>query len=97
MISPGLATVLLYWLGLVSLVGLLAMGLDKLLAKGGFSRIRERTLWIVALLGGFPGIVLGGFLFHHKTSKASFWGPVIAAVLIWVAPFIYFHHYTFGF
>jgi len=35
-------------------------------------RISERTLWITALAGGFPGIVASGLLFHHKTSMGEF-------------------------
>ena len=72
------------WVALVTLLGFVAMGLDKMLAVGRRSRVSERTLWLIALLGGFLGIFLGGRAFHHKTSKASFWGPVLFASVIWV-------------
>jgi len=64
-------------------LGFAAMGIDKLLAVGRRSRIRERTLWLVAILGGFPGIFIGGYLFHHKTSKAEFWAPVVISAVLW--------------
>jgi uncharacterized membrane protein YsdA (DUF1294 family) len=35
------------------------IGVDKLLARMGASRISERTLWLSALVGGFWGIILG--------------------------------------
>ena len=73
------------WIGAVSVVGFAAMGIDKLLAVGRLSRIRERTLWLVAILGGFPGILIGGYLFRHKTSKAEFWGPVVVSAILWAA------------
>ncbi len=70
---------------MVSLFGFVAMGLDKAMAVGGSRRISERTLWLTALLGGFLGILLGGFVFHHKTSKIEFWGPVVVSAVLWGA------------
>ncbi len=77
------STQLIEWVGAASLLGFIAMGIDKLLAVGGHSRISERTLWLVALVGGFAGIFIGGRVFHHKTSKMEFWGPVIASAILW--------------
>jgi len=77
------STLLIEWIGLLSLFGLAVMGIDKLLAVGGRSRISERTLWLTALLGGFLGIFIGGFVFHHKTSKPEFWAPVIVSAVLW--------------
>jgi uncharacterized membrane protein YsdA (DUF1294 family) len=82
-------SLLLYWVGLVSLVALIVMGVDKLLAMGKFRRVSERSIWLLALLGGFPGVFLGGFLFHHKTSKPSFWVPVGLSAALWVAAVAY--------
>ena len=51
-------------------------------------RISERTLHEVALVGGFPGIILAAKVFHHKTLKTGFWGPVAAAVFLWGILFV---------
>jgi len=67
----------------VGLLGVLAMGFDKLMAISGNYRLSERFLWLLALAGGFWGVVLGGILFHHKTHKPSFWVPVVLAVMAW--------------
>lgn len=75
---------LLDWLGLMSLIAFGAMGVDKLLAVWNRSRVRERTLWLLALLGGFLGVFVGGLVFHHKTSKPEFWVPVAFAAGLWV-------------
>lgn len=83
------ASPLLDWVALVSLFGFVAMGIDKLAAGGRRSRIRERTFWLVAILGGFPGIFIAGYLFHHKTSKAGFWAPVIVSAILWAASWFY--------
>ncbi|MDG6967521.1 MAG: DUF1294 domain-containing protein [Nitrososphaerota archaeon] len=72
------------WLGSLTLVGFATMGVDKLLAVGGRGRIRERTLWLTALLGGFLGIIAGGMVFHHKTSKTAFWPPVAVCTVLWL-------------
>ena len=76
------------WVMLAGISGIFAMGLDKLLAVIGWDRISERTLHIIALLGGFWGIIFGAFLFHHKTSKREFWPPVFFAAALWVGLFL---------
>ena len=83
------STLLFGWVGLVSLLGFVAMGIDKLQAVGRRGRVRERTLWLMALFGGFPGIIIGGTLFHHKTSKAEFWAPVLVSAVLWLAVLLY--------
>ena len=77
------ASPLFDWLALASVFGFAAMGVDKLLAVGRRSRVSERTLWLTSLAGGFPVILAGAVVFHHKTSKPEFWGPVVVAVVIW--------------
>jgi uncharacterized membrane protein YsdA (DUF1294 family) len=47
-------------------------------------RISEKTLHEVALLGGFPGITMGAWMFNHKVSKQSFWPPVVLSIIIWM-------------
>jgi uncharacterized membrane protein YsdA (DUF1294 family) len=69
----------------VGVVGVLMMGFDKLAAVSGSYRLSERFLWLLALAGGFWGVVLGGILFHHKTHKPSFWIPVGLAIIVWGA------------
>jgi len=45
---------------------------DKGAAARGQQRTPENTLHILALLGGWPGALIGQGLFRHKTSKRSF-------------------------
>lgn len=74
----------------VSLVGLILMGVDKRRSKRpGTRRIRERTLFLVAWLGGSPGTLAGMWLFHHKTRHWYFrYGiPIILAVQICLVGF----------
>ena len=66
----------------VSLVLLVTMGLDKRYAKTGHRRVPERRLFLLALLGGAPGGLLGMYAFRHKTKHwyfvAGFWGLTAA-------------------
>jgi len=81
---------MLIWLGycylLLSIITLLVYGKDKWAAKRQAWRTPEKTLHLLALLGGWPGALVGQTLFSHKKSKASFkrifWLTVIGNVLI---------------
>ncbi|MBJ6799888.1 DUF1294 domain-containing protein [Geomonas propionica] len=57
---------------LASLLAFLLYALDKQAALRGMRRVRERTLHLAALLGGWPGAVLAQRALHHKTQKGSF-------------------------
>ena len=72
------------YLAAVNLAAFAAMGLDKRRARKGRWRIRERTLFLSALLGGSPGALLGMWTFRHKTKHWYFvWGmPLILAAQI---------------
>lgn len=56
----------------INLIGLLVMYIDKKKAKYGRWRISEKTLLIVALLGGSIGTITGMYWFRHKTQKLKF-------------------------
>ena len=45
---------------------------DKRAAKFNKQRIRERTLFILAILGGSLGTFFSMLIFHHKTRKLKF-------------------------
>lgn len=51
----------------VNIWGFCLMGFDKRRAKDGGRRVRERGLFLAALLGGSLGAVLGMYAFRHKT------------------------------
>ncbi|MCU0712519.1 MAG: DUF1294 domain-containing protein [Pirellula sp.] len=68
-------TAVAIYLGIVlvmSLAGFAAYGWDKLSAANGSRRVPEQTLHFLALLGGWPGALLGQRHFRHKTKKLSF-------------------------
>lgn len=76
------------YLGLVavtSVISFAAYGLDKRRAAVGGRRVPERTLHLLALLGGWPGAILAQRQFRHKTRKVSFLIVFWAVVVVHLA------------
>jgi len=70
--SETLFFIIVVYMLLMSLSLFVLMGVDKKRAVRNEWRIRERTLFFVALLGGALGGVAGMRVFRHKTKHASF-------------------------
>ncbi|MDE7200158.1 MAG: DUF1294 domain-containing protein [Lachnospiraceae bacterium] len=68
----------------VNVVSLIVMGVDKRRAIKRAWRIPESTLFVLAIIGGSIGSIIGMHLFHHKTRHWYFlYGmPVILALQI---------------
>ncbi len=84
-------TVLLVWLAAINLVTFAVYGIDKAKAKRGTWRVPEKTLFLLPLLGGSLGALLGMRVFHHKTKHWYFvWGiPLILLAQIALAVWLY--------
>ncbi len=63
---------ILVYAAAMSLIAFAAFGIDKFKAKTNRWRIRERTLFLLALSGGGIGAFLGMKVFHHKTRNKQF-------------------------
>ena len=63
-------------------MGALIFGYDKLCAKMGKNRIRERFLMTFALCMGAVGAWCGMYLFRHKTAKPKFKFGIPALVVL---------------
>lgn len=69
------------YLAAVNIAAFLTYGADKRRAKRGQWRIQEKTLFLLPLLGGSVGALLGMRVFHHKTKHWYFvWG--VPAILL---------------
>ena len=85
--------VLIVYLILVNIAGFLSMGIDKHKAKKGQWRIPEKTLFLIAVIGGSIGSMYGMHLFRHKTKHKSFiYGmPAILIVQLLIVICVFFH------
>lgn len=61
---------------------------DKRRAKKNHWRIKESTLLVWALVGGWPGVICAMRRFRHKTSKRSFIVKFVMVVLLNLATII---------
>lgn len=57
---------------IINIVAFLIMGLDKQRARKNEWRIKEKTLFTIAILGGSIGSILGMQIFRHKTKHSIF-------------------------
>ncbi len=55
-----------------SILAFIAYDVDKSAAAHNRWRTPERTLHLIALLGGWPGALAAQWLVRHKSAKASF-------------------------
>jgi len=78
------------YLTVINLTGFAVMGIDKRKAVRHLWRVRESTLFLIALIGGSAGSILGMQVFRHKTRHWYFvYGmPAILVLQILLAVFI---------
>lgn len=60
------------YLTIINLIGFFSMGIDKYKAIHHKWRIPENTLFLIAIIGGSIGSILGMQLFRHKTKHPRF-------------------------
>lgn len=84
---------LLSWLIGINMVALLSYGYDKAIAGSEHTRVPEKVLLALALIGGGGGAWVGMRLFHHKTEKTRFqrayWLIMIVQVVLVAAYFVF--------
>lgn len=81
---------ILIYLVIINILGFLIMFVDKRKAQKGKWRIPEKTLFIVAFIGGSIGTIAGMYIFRHKTQKLKFTlgFPAILIIQIIIAVYI---------
>lgn len=63
---------LIIYIVIINLFSIFLMKYDKIKAKNNQYRISEKTLFLVAIILGGPGIYIGMYLFRHKTKHVKF-------------------------
>ncbi|UPM52655.1 DUF1294 domain-containing protein [Gottfriedia acidiceleris] len=79
----------MFYLVIVNIVSFAIMGIDKSRAKRKAWRIPERILFLLAIIGGSIGSILGMYYFKHKTKHPTF------VFGYWIILFIQFVIYFF--
>lgn len=74
--------VLYIYLLCISIVTFFVYGMDKWKAKKRQYRIPEKTLLILAVIGGGVGALIGMCFFRHKIKKPKFYLGVPAILLM---------------
>lgn len=88
---PPLTAALMTYLAAVNVVAFAVYGADKRRAKKERRRVPEKTLFLLAAIGGSLGAWAGMYAFRHKTRHWYFvWGiPAILAaqmaLTVWLA------------
>ena len=85
------AIVLIFYLILINIITFIVYGVDKKRARRKQWRVPEKVLFLLAIIGGSVGALLGMLVFRHKTQKwyFKFGIPAIlrlqiaAALVVW--------------
>ncbi|WP_291580278.1 DUF1294 domain-containing protein [Clostridium sp. UBA6640] len=81
---------LLPYLIIINLIGFYIMFLDKRKAKNHKWRIPERNIFLIALLGGSLGCLLGMNIFRHKTKHWYFKFGLPTILILQVVAIMFF-------
>ncbi|MBS4216888.1 DUF1294 domain-containing protein [Bacillus sp. FJAT-49711] len=82
---------LIWYFIIINVFGVQIMKSDKNRAIHKQRRISEKSLWIVALIGGAPGAFVGMKAYRHKTKHFQFkYGfPILAIIDILIYVYLF--------
>ena len=66
------------------------MYLDKYFAKNNMYRISEKALFLIAIIGGSIGSIIGRYQFRHKTKHIQFTTGLPFIIFIQIMILIYY-------
>ena len=76
---------LMIYLVIINLIAFLTFGADKRRARRDRRRVRESTLFLLAVLGGSAGALMGMYVFRHKTRHWYFCVGIPAILILQIA------------
>lgn len=82
------------YLIVMNLLGFSLMGIDKYRAIKRLWRIPESTLFVVAIIGGSLGSIIGMRAFHHKTKHWYFVYGMPAILILEIAAAVAIFYYS---
>jgi len=75
---------------LINVIAFAAMGIDKFKAQKGMWRTKEKTLFILATIGGSIGTIAGMYTFRHKTKHNQFIYGIPMILIAQIVVIVYF-------
>ena len=94
-IMPLIVISVMIYLVFINLVGVFVMWSDKQRAKKDKFRIPEKTLFLVAILGGALGTTYGMYQFRHKTKHWYFKYGMPAILVLQLIFLVVLYYYIF--
>ena len=85
-----LSTIIPIYIILINIIGCFIMLIDKKKAENGKWRIQEKTIFMVTILGGGIGTILGMYIFRHKTKKLQFTIGLPVITILEIIGFVYY-------
>ncbi|MGN0026758.1 MAG: DUF1294 domain-containing protein [Clostridium sp.] len=79
--------ILFYYLLLINIISFIIIYIDKQKAIKHKWRIKESTLFLISIIGGSLGTLIGMYTFHHKTKHLKF---TIGIPLILILQILFF-------
>jgi uncharacterized membrane protein YsdA (DUF1294 family) len=83
------------YLLVVNLFGYIIMGIDKRRAIDKRWRVKEKSLFLIAALGGSIGCIVGMKFFRHKTKHVKFTIGMPCILLLQFILFVYIIYLKF--
>jgi uncharacterized membrane protein YsdA (DUF1294 family) len=87
------ADVVVAWLIAITGITFLTYGYDKAVASSKATRVPEKALLALALVGGTLGAWAGMSAFHHKTAKESFRFKFVLVIIIQVVLLVVYFYF----
>jgi len=79
------------YLILINIITFVVFGVDKYKAIKKKFRVPEKTLFLLAAVGGSVGALAGMYSFRHKTAKRKFQVGIPAILVIQIMLLMYFN------
>jgi uncharacterized membrane protein YsdA (DUF1294 family) len=86
----GMIKVVMVWFAVINMIGYLVMSEDKNKARSRRQRVPEKTLFLLAAMGGALGVLVAMYRKRHKTRHTSFRIGIPLLLLLNVVLYSYF-------
>ena len=81
--------IFIIYFAVINIITFAVFGIDKLKAIKDKWRIPEKVLFLLSVIGGSVGALLGMYIFRHKTKKTAFKLGIPAILIVQIA-IVYF-------